>query len=84
MLNQFHSVPIPQNIPTFEDESDKEESEPKRLKPTVRSESESSEISVIISLPSTDSIDKMDIKPVIKKFGDFSNSEYESFDEERN
>ena len=67
-----------------EDESDKEESEPKRLKPTVRSnsESESSEISVIISLPSTDSIDKMDIKPVIKKFGDFSNSEYESFDEE--
>ena len=67
-----------------EDESEKDESEPKRFKPTGSSDSESSssDISVIISLPSTDSIDKMDIKPVIKKFVDFSNSEYESFDDE--
>ena len=80
----FRSNPSKYSYDSEEEEEDDDELEPKRLKPAVSSdsESESSDISVIISLPSTDSLDKMDIKPVIKKLVDFSNSEYESFDDE--
>lgn len=45
---------------------------------------EASDISVIISLPSTDSNspDSLDRKPAVEKFIDFSNSEYESFEDD--
>ena len=73
---------IPFNYSDSEDETEEEIVGPKRTKKADSSESETSDISVIISLPSTDSNDLVEYKPVMKRFVDFSNSDYESFEED--
>lgn len=66
---------IPFNLNEEEEEEDEVELEADEESGGAESESEPSDISVIISLPSTDSNDQM---PVSRRYTDLSNSEYES------